>query len=114
MDALIDRDPQRVCILQGPVAAKHSTVADEPVKQILDDIHEKYVQALLKRYYDGDVNRVPVVPFLSSTSTMPTSIPRGVTVCDGKGYYEISNSEPLPSVDDWLHFLSATSKSYTF
>ena len=29
IDAVLDQDPQRVCVLQGPVAVKHSTIVDE-------------------------------------------------------------------------------------
>lgn len=29
IEAVVDQDPQRVCVLQGPVAVKHSTRVDE-------------------------------------------------------------------------------------
>ncbi|KAJ7019830.1 fatty acid synthase [Mycena alexandri] len=32
IEAVFDQDPQRVCILQGPMAVKHSKVKDEPIK----------------------------------------------------------------------------------
>jgi fatty acid synthase subunit alpha len=47
IEAVFDQDPQRVCILQGPVAAKWSMVKDEPVKD------------LPASKYGGDVSAVP-------------------------------------------------------
>ncbi|EEY57118.1 fatty acid synthase subunit alpha, putative [Phytophthora infestans T30-4] len=38
LDAVPERDAQRVFILQGPVAARYSTVVDEPVADILNGI----------------------------------------------------------------------------
>lgn len=44
--AVPDRDAGRVCILQGPVAVAHSTVADEPAADILSGVHDGLVAAL--------------------------------------------------------------------
>ncbi|RDW87105.1 Fatty acid synthase beta subunit [Aspergillus mulundensis] len=38
VDAVVSRDPERVCILHGPVAARYSNVESEPVGYILDCI----------------------------------------------------------------------------
>jgi hypothetical protein len=35
----LDQDPQRVFILRGPVAAKHSKVKDTPIKDLLGNIN---------------------------------------------------------------------------
>ncbi len=35
IDAILDQDPQRVCVLQGPIAVKHSPVKDVPIKDLL-------------------------------------------------------------------------------
>ncbi len=45
LSAVPDRDAGRVCILQGPVAAKYS-VKVESAKTILDEIHEGHIRAL--------------------------------------------------------------------
>ena len=37
---VVDQDVGRTCILQGPMAAKYSTTIDEPIKSILDGVHQ--------------------------------------------------------------------------
>ena len=49
IDAVINQDVQRVCILQGPVAVRHSKIIDEPAGVILDNITEAHIQALVQR-----------------------------------------------------------------
>nr|CCA25392.1 FAS2_PENPA Fatty acid synthase subunit alpha putati [Albugo laibachii Nc14]CCA25465.1 fatty acid synthase alphasubunit putative [Albugo laibachii Nc14] len=49
LDAVPDRDAQRVCILQGPVAVRYSTICDEPVAKILGDIAAGYVRTVEER-----------------------------------------------------------------
>ncbi|KAJ2559455.1 fatty acid synthase alpha subunit Lsd1, partial [Coemansia sp. RSA 1822] len=66
LDAVVDQDPQRVCIQQGPVVARYSTVVDEPVKTILDNIYHKHIAALTERLYDSDESRIPVVEYLGA------------------------------------------------
>ncbi|KAJ2970991.1 hypothetical protein NUW54_g12606 [Trametes sanguinea] len=53
IDAVFDQDPQRVCILQGPVAAKHSIIKDEPIKDLLGNITSKLVEKLVERLYNA-------------------------------------------------------------
>ena len=48
IEAVPDRDAQRVCIIQGPVAASYSTVVNEPTKTILDNISNAHVDMLRK------------------------------------------------------------------
>ena len=48
IEAVPDQDAQRVCIIQGPVAARYSTKVDEPAKKILDNISSAYVNMLGK------------------------------------------------------------------
>ena len=48
LEAVPNKDAQRVCIIQGPVAARYSTKVNEPAKSILDDIHSFYTDKLLK------------------------------------------------------------------
>ncbi|KAJ3531879.1 hypothetical protein NM688_g7509 [Phlebia brevispora] len=40
IDAIFDRDLQRVCIVKGPIAIKHSKVKDESIKDLLGNIIE--------------------------------------------------------------------------
>ena len=52
LDAVVDQDPGRVCILHGPAAAKYSRRSNESAKTILDDIHARLVDLLR----NGDVS----------------------------------------------------------
>ncbi|KAJ5193540.1 fatty acid synthase beta subunit [Penicillium cf. viridicatum] len=46
LEAVVDQDPQRVCIIHGPVAAKFSTSIDEPAADILNKIHDDLIEAV--------------------------------------------------------------------
>ncbi|KAI0826547.1 acyl transferase domain-containing protein [Trametes gibbosa] len=65
IDAVFDQDPQRVCILQGPVTVKHSTVKDEPIKDMLGNITAALVEKLTARLYDGDESKIPTAEYLA-------------------------------------------------
>ncbi|KAJ2351120.1 3-oxoacyl-[acyl-carrier-protein] synthase, partial [Coemansia sp. RSA 2611] len=69
LDSIVDHDPQRVCIQQGPVAAKYSTVVDEPVKDILDGIYHRHIDALVERQHGGDASSIPVVEYVGAEPT---------------------------------------------
>ena len=64
IEAIFDQDPERVCILQGPVAAKHSKVKDEPIKDILGNINSSLIDRLIQHVYNGDVSKVPTIDYL--------------------------------------------------
>lgn len=53
LDSVIDQDPERVCILHGPVAAQYSHNADESAKDILDGINQGLVDLINQDYPDG-------------------------------------------------------------
>jgi fatty acid synthase subunit beta len=67
LDAIPGQDVGRVCILQGPVAAKYSTKVNEPVKDILGNIEKEYITHLLTRNYRGDDKLVPLVEYIDAT-----------------------------------------------
>eukprot|EP00127_Corallochytrium_limacisporum_P004434 Clim_evm12s162 gene=Clim_evmTU12s162 len=46
VDAVPGRDAQKVAVLHGPVAAKYSTKANEPVADIFRSIHDEYISLL--------------------------------------------------------------------
>ncbi|KAF2472680.1 beta subunit of fatty acid synthase [Lindgomyces ingoldianus] len=48
LESVVDQDVRRVCILQGPVAVRHSTKVDEPIKDILDNLNHSYIERLLE------------------------------------------------------------------
>ncbi|KAJ2503686.1 fatty acid synthase alpha subunit Lsd1 [Coemansia sp. RSA 1972] len=107
VDAVADQDVGRVCILQGPVAVRYSTQANQPAREILDNIYHGQVAALLERYYQGDESKVPQVEYLSNGAVTP-AVPAHVRV-------EVSKTErvftlpeetaQLPETDAWLQAL---------
>lgn len=68
--AVINQDPGRVCILQGPVAARHSIRADEPVRDILNGISTMYVASVLRDRYAGKAASIPIMK-IASPCTSP-------------------------------------------
>ncbi|KAK7423083.1 beta subunit of fatty acid synthetase [Neonectria magnoliae] len=116
--AVCGQDVQRVCILQGPVAVKHSTVVDEPVKSILDDIHDLHIACLTRDRYNGDKTAIPVVEGLGRLPAgceVLTQVPiEGLAVSYGDGSHEDictytlpeSPSAVMPSIESWLGLLA--------
>lgn len=51
IDAVVDRDAGRVCILHGPVAAQYSHRCDESAQDILDGIAHSHVEKILGEQY---------------------------------------------------------------
>ncbi|KAK3901809.1 acyl transferase domain-containing protein [Staphylotrichum tortipilum] len=46
VDAVINQDADRVCVIQGPVAVSYSTTCDDSAKDILDNISRTHIQLL--------------------------------------------------------------------
>ena len=58
VDAIVDQDAGRVCILHGPVSAQYTHDSNESAKVILDSIHLAHVAMVCRDYYAG--NRIPM------------------------------------------------------
>lgn len=67
VEAVCDQDPQRVCILQGPVAVKHCTKVDEPIAEMFGTIKDNLIKNVLEEFYNGDESAVPTVEYLAQT-----------------------------------------------
>ncbi|KAI0685962.1 fatty acid synthase [Cytidiella melzeri] len=109
IEAVFDQDPQRVCILQGPVAVKHSVIKDEPIKDLLGNITSRLAQKLLDRLYGGDVAKVPTLDYLGSKPVALSGevISRlGVhqSVSVNEIVYNVGNS--IPDTSLWLETLA--------
>ena len=63
LEAVVDQDVGRTCILQGPTAAKYSHKVDEPIKDILDGLHNEHIKELTKDVYDGRENAIPTLEY---------------------------------------------------
>ena len=118
LDAVVDQDVGRVCILQGPVAAQYSKAVDEPIKDILDRIHLGHVSRLAIQHYNGNINTVPVVECfgLGAHSTVRTiELDAELRYEQGSSsIYEVSSSanEKVPELEDWLETLGGTNNDW--
>lgn len=89
LEAVVDEDVQRTCILHGPVAAQFTKKVNEPIKDMLDGIHEGHIKQLLKDVYKGDESSIPVVDYFGGEepieelgeSNVKASFKDGMDVC---------------------------------
>ncbi|KAI4868692.1 beta subunit of fatty acid synthase [Hypoxylon rubiginosum] len=118
LEAVIDQDVGRTCILQGPTAAKFSTVLDEPIQDILDGIHDAHISYLTRDIYAGKAESIPTIEYFGGKlidTEMPLDI-EGLTVSydQHKNTYRLSSSPviALPSVDSWLALLAGPNRNW--
>ncbi|KAF9642185.1 hypothetical protein BDM02DRAFT_3245230 [Thelephora ganbajun] len=71
IDTVFDRDPQRICIPQGPVAVVHPKVKDELIKDMPGNIMKDLIKKLPDQYHDGDALTVPMIDYLVPPPTLP-------------------------------------------
>ncbi len=115
IDAVVGKDVGRVCILQGPVAAKHSTTTDESIKGILDGIYNGYVEKLTEDYFGGDESKIPVLEVFGNKEPLDVhteceEVPEGVTISktDNLTTYLIpaSSGVTVPDQGKWIQLLA--------
>ena len=112
LEAVVDQDVGRVAILQGPMAAKYSTKVDEPIKEILDGVHQGHIEMLTKDLYKGDASKIPVVEYFGGKLIEASDEvnQEGLTVSeiDNKTIYRISASAgtALPQLENWIQLLA--------
>jgi fatty acid synthase subunit beta len=121
LEAVIGQDVGRTCILQGPTAVKYSKIVDEPVKDILDGIHNAHIKGLTKDVYGGDQSSIPVVEYFGGKliSTDVEEIEKnveGLTVMQDANRitYRLSSSAnvALPSPEAWVALLAGPKRSW--
>ncbi|OCL12674.1 putative fatty acid synthase beta subunit [Glonium stellatum] len=105
IDAVIDKDAGRVCILQGPMAALYSHKVDEPAKAILDHINEGYITRLKHDYCSARELDSRVADY--GTGQSPNSIENvAITEENGSLRFTFLASGDLPGAPEWLEFLA--------
>lgn len=120
LEAVIDQDVGRTCILQGPTAAKYSNTVDEPIKDILDGIHNDHIKELTQDLYSGEDSRIPVVEYFGgrplNTTTQPDPDALTKSEEEGRVSYRISPSPTasLPDLDAWLYQLAGKTYSWRY
>lgn len=119
IEAIVGQDVGRVAILQGPMAAKFSTKVDEPIKDILDGIHNAHIQSLIRDVYSGAESNVPVVEYFGGRLLLESEHDQeidGLTVSqeETKTSYRLSStpSASLPDTERWLQLLAGKTHSW--
>ncbi|EGV63242.1 beta subunit of fatty acid synthetase [Yamadazyma tenuis] len=109
LEAVVDEDVERTCILHGPVAAQFTNKVDEPIKEILDNIHEGHIKRLLKDYYNDDESLIPTVEYFggdiknTSADSLPSSLK--IEVAGSKKTITIGEGA-LPELSSWIDLLA--------
>ena len=113
IEAVVGNDVGRTCILQGPVAVKHSIRADEPIKDILDGIHAAHLQMLAD---DESLQTVETdneeSNSLHETSKVVTPVERP-DQCTMQHRITHSSHSTLPATEPWLKMLAGNVPSWT-
>lgn len=115
LDTVFDGDVQRTCILHGPVAAQFTNKIDEPIKEILDSIHDGHIAKLLKDQYNGNEAAIPVVEYFGGKSPSTSAAQLGavsIETSSGKTVYKVGSK--LPNKDEWLKALAGPVLNWLF
>ena len=121
LEAVVDQDVGRTCILQGPTAVKYSNTVDEPIKDILDGIHNDHIKGLTRDLYDGDESAIPTVEYFGGQLLGEGNY---VLEVDGltthqeseKVTYRLSSAANarLPELEAWMHLLAGKAYSWRY
>lgn len=118
LEAVVDQDVGRVAILQGPMAAKYSKIVNEPIKDILDGVHQSHIQRLTQDLYRGNESKIPVVEYFGGKLIEASDElnVEGLTVSelDNKVIYRLStaSSMALPNLENWMQLLAGRGHSW--
>lgn len=121
LEAVVDQDVGRTCILQGPTAVKYSNTIDEPIKDILDGIHRDHISGLTKDVYGGKVSAIPVVEYFGGLKPIDSSDEHdldGMTTSEDTGRisHRLSSAPNtnLLGLDAWLSLLAGKAYSWRY
>ena len=117
VDAVTGRDAQRVCIIQGPVAVRHSSNVDEPCQKILDGIlfplidlfcSEKDAEELAVSESSHHVNCLHDIASLRTLSLGGVVIEQS----EGRTSLKFPSSGPLPGTQIFLAYLQEITRDW--
>lgn len=119
VEAVVDEDVQRTCILQGPVAVSYAMPENinEPVRVILDRINDGHVQKILRDSYGGQPETVPFVEFFGHHASESTTCQDNIQITTGpsSATYSIpSDIEDLPLPEAWFNLLAGNKLSWRY
>ena len=106
IDAVVDKDAQRVCIIQGPVAARHADQIDEPAGSILGGIVDSHVQTLLRHGVPEQL--LDPEQLHNNPSVAPPLELKNVAFNESRfeKKYKFAKSGPLPNLGSVIHHLT--------
>jgi fatty acid synthase subunit beta, fungi type len=104
VDAVVDQDPERVCILQSPVSVRFSTRDDQTAKEILDGIQQEIVTLLQKADHGQEVGDV-----MPLTAHVTPEVDSHIMVEETENYLVFRNSskQELHEHSQWMKALGA-------
>ncbi|KAH7122772.1 acyl transferase domain-containing protein [Dendryphion nanum] len=119
VDAVVDEDVQRTCILQGPVAVMHSTPQNinEPIKEILDRINDGHLDRILQQTYGGSRKAIPTVEFFGHHSSRKSARQQGLSIViepNATTFKIPADMKELPSPDSWFDLLAGKKLSWRY
>ncbi|KAI9731110.1 MAG: beta subunit of fatty acid synthetase [Claussenomyces sp. TS43310] len=118
LEAVIGQDVGRTCILQGPMAVRYSKIVDEPIKDILDGVHNAHIKGLTRDVYGGNESSIPAVEYFGGKliETDAEVDVEGLVISEdtSKTTYRLSSSPAatLPSLEVWLALLAGKKRSW--
>ncbi|KAL8701009.1 MAG: hypothetical protein Q9224_000701 [Gallowayella concinna] len=121
LEAVVDQDVGRTCILQGPTAVKYSNTVDEPIKEILDGIHNDHINSLTKDVYGGKESSIPVIEYFGGQLLLEDEKEAEIdSVTESQDLDHISyrlSSAPnatMPETEAWVQLLAGRSYSWRY
>ena len=121
LEAVVDQDVGRTCILQGPTAVKYTNTIDEPIKDILDGIHNDHIKGLTKDIYGNKESSIPVVEYFGGQLLLDDGLDEdgnGITTSqdDDRVSYRLSSAPnaSLPDLEAWMHLLAGKAYSWRY
>lgn len=112
LESVYDEEVQRTCILHGPVAAQFTNKVNEPIKDIMDGIHDGHIKRLVRDEYNGDASTIPVVEYFGGKAPVSLTSAENVSIekSGSKTTYKLGSK--LPSKSIWLELLAGSKLSW--
>ena len=121
LEAVVDQDVGRTCILQGPTAVKYSNTINEPIKDILDGVHNDHIKGLTQDVYHGIEKDIPNVEYFGGQLLVDADRDLdidGLTIAQDKEKisYRLSSAAnaSIPDLEAWLHLLAGKAYSWRY
>ncbi|KAI0011643.1 sterigmatocystin biosynthesis fatty acid synthase subunit beta [Xylariaceae sp. FL0662B] len=102
LDAVLDQDPERVCILQSPVSVQYATRDDQSSKEILDEIHGDLIALICGIEANNEHTRSLQVAAIPSGPFSESIIVNDMGSCI---IFRPVPGQDLPSQEKWVECL---------